>query len=439
AYAAVTSSTEQVFLSYHKIGAAGESLTPSDVIRSVIRCFGKTESGENKLAFQTAASLGPLYFAETKDSTFDTYAKASVSPQTAETAASLRAAIPEDARLAALDTATGARAYQIADRSLATRLFGQDMGLSASRVEIYYQCAFRYFCQYGLRAKPRKRAALDPMQSGTIIHYVLENIIKNCTMKSLISMSDLERKAEVERWLSTYAQEQMGGLQDKTLRFTYLYRRLAVTLNDLISRLTEEFANSSFYPVDFELTIGPKEGKDGIPAYTLPLPDGGTLTINGSVDRVDSYQKDGQTYIRIVDYKTGGKDFALSEVICYGLSMQMLIYLFAIEQNGKERYGNIVPSGILYYPAKRAIFSLNNRNEAPEDIKKEKQKKELGSGLFLMDPAILDAMEHREDSQMAFRFLPVGKAVKSGIKLQDKNGAPEKGLICSEDLKKLHE
>ena len=82
-----------------------------------------------------------------------------------------------------------------------------------------------------------------------------------------------------------------------------------------------------------------------------PLSDGGSIRIIGSVDRVDVMEKDGKSYLRVIDYKSGGKKFDMSQVLS-GLNMQMLIYLFAICENGKERYGDIIPAGVFVFPGK---------------------------------------------------------------------------------------
>ena len=112
--------------------------------------------------------------------------------------------------------------------------------------------------------------------------------------------------------------------------------------------------------IDFELRID----KDGLVApYSLPLPDGGTLQIKGSIDRVDRMERDGKGYLRVVDYKSGGKEFLLSDVL-NGLNMQMLIYLMCLWQNGAQRYGEVVPAGILYMPVKSTPATLGRNASA---------------------------------------------------------------------------
>ncbi len=76
------------------------------------------------------------------------------------------------------------------------------------------------------------------------------------------------------------------------------------------------------------------------------------MRVDGKIDRVDLMDRDGVRYLRVVDYKTGKKEFRLSDIV-YGMNMQMLIYLAALCENGGKRYGEFQPAGVLYMPANR--------------------------------------------------------------------------------------
>ena len=78
------------------------------------------------------------------------------------------------------------------------------MYFSASAIESFYSCRFKYFCQRGLRLSEDKKAELDPMSRGTVIHYVLENLLKKYPGKALSVLSEKEREEEVTKLLEEY-------------------------------------------------------------------------------------------------------------------------------------------------------------------------------------------------------------------------------------------
>ena len=123
--------------------------------------------------------------------------------------------------------------------------------------------------------------------------------------------------------------------------------------------------------------------------------------MEGVVDRVDLMEKEGRRYVRVVDYKSGSKNFKLDDVY-YGLNLQMLIYLFSIWKNGKEDLADCLPAGVLYLPAKDQIITAA-RQTSDEQIARERQKKYKMSGLVLEDPVCITGMER----EAAGVFIPV--------------------------------
>lgn len=170
---------------------------------------------------------------------------------------------------------------------------------------MFYKCPFSYFCKFGLKLNPLKKAELDFAQSGTFIHHCLEKILSENDRDTLREMPDDTLREKIQTVLENYIAEKLGGSADKEPRFLFLLHNLCDTVLDVIKRLIAEFSVSAFIPTDFELSIGP----DGdIQPYRLPLSDGGSIRIIGSVDRVDVMEKDGKSYLRVIDYKSGGKN-----------------------------------------------------------------------------------------------------------------------------------
>ncbi len=288
-------------------------------------------------------------------------------------------------------------------------LYGDRVRLSASRMDKVKSCHFSYFMQYGLKAKARKRAGFDAPEAGTFVHYVLEHVLTGAAVQGGVKVCSEETIRKLTRdAVDEYVFSELGGMENKTPRFRYLFRRLLKSVDLVVGNVVEELKRSDFQPIAFELGFG--EGKD-LPPVELTV-DGLTLSVSGFVDRVDGWVKDGKLYVRVVDYKTGTKSFDLTD-IWHGLSMQMLLYLFTIEEEGGERFGaDLASAGVLYLPAHDVI--VKGSRDLDEGARRDAVDKALTrSGLLLNDPEVLDAMEHLEQGESP-RFLPLKVSKKTG-------------------------
>lgn len=287
----------------------------------------------------------------------------------------------------------------------AEKLYSREINTTASRVDKFYSCKFSFFLQYGLKAKPRNKAGFDAPEVGTFLHYLLEKVTKEASDKGGFSkLDDEEIKTLTRKYVERYAEEVLEGFKDKTGRFKYLFYRLVKDAEKIVLDMAAELRNSHFQPVDFELDFS---GGGDLPPAEVSDEDV-TVKINGRVDRVDGWVHGDKLYLRVVDYKTGKKEFNLSDVVD-GLGIQMLVYLFALENGGKERYGKeIVPAGVLYAPARDEIISAK-KGMSDDEIRKEKEKALKRKGLILMDGDVIRAMEDSDSP----RYIPV-KMYKNG-------------------------
>ena len=131
-----------------------------------------------------------------------------------------------------------------------------------------------------------------------------------------------------------------------------------------------------------------------MPPLTLSLPDGTRISVTGKIDRVDTFTQDGKTYLRVLDYKTGGKEFKLGEVV-EGINLQMFIYLFTLCRDDLPRYGGAKPAGVLYLPTTMPVIDADKSGKAVSDEEREqKQLKHMQmDGLLIDDPVALEAMD----------------------------------------------
>ena len=317
-------------------------------------------------------------------------------------------------------------------RSAVRSLYGDTPSLSASRLGRLSDCRFAYFLQYGLKAKPRQPLEFNASENGTFMHYVLQHVAEELTAQGGFRAVDRAQvEALCDRYVERYVHENLNDFREKSARFVYLFRRLTRDVRAVVCDMAEELSRGDFVPLDFELDFSKPEN---FPPIRLGEGDE-SLILTGIADRVDGFERDGKLYVRVMDYKTGTKTFSLSDV-WYGMGLQMLLYLFALQRSGKTRYGReIVPAGVLYIPARDSIVSAKT-DLSDEEIAAKKVSNKKRSGLLLADDEILQAMERGD----TFRYLPVSFGKDGGYKAKSLATAEQFGQLSrhiDETLKEL--
>lgn len=386
AYMAASAARKKLCVTF--TGEAGAS--PSVIVTSIKDAFPGIE-------IQTHKHIPDLDWIESKEYAFE-YMAEHFSDNTVFSQ-SLKEYFKNDARYSAVKSLADNQDIQLEEAGKAEALFGSDMYLSASRLEDYFNCAFRYFCKFGLSARPRVSAKLDAMQTGTVIHYILERIISDIGSKNLSQLSMPEINVIVNKYLNEYINEKIINADAFSSRFRYQFMRLSAMLCSVVKRLSEEFSQSDFEARAFELNIDVDGAVKPQPVY---LANGGSVRLKGSIDRVDVLEKDNKKYIRVVDYKSGNKMFSLSDVL-YGLNLQMFVYLFTLCNDKNSEYCGI-PAGVLYMHAAKSVASVNKGSEKEELAKKEESEFKM-KGLVLYDENhnILESMEH----DLKGKYIPV--------------------------------
>ena len=264
-------------------------------------------------------------------------------------------------------------------------LYGKKLNLSASQVDRQAECRLSYFLKYGLRLRERKEAAVDPAEFGTYVHAVLENTARDVMAKGGFHQVSLEDTLDIAKTHSdSYVAEHFSGLDSG--RMEYLFRRNVEELDLVVRELWEELSAAGFEPIRFELHFGNggEMAPIGIPAKQIQA------QLQGFVDRVDEYSVGEAKFFRVVDYKTGKKDFDYCDVF-NGVGLQMLLYLFALEKNGQDILGaHPIPAGVQYFPARVPYVKTEG---AAEDATEARRKEWVRKGLLLKDELSLQAMD----------------------------------------------
>ncbi len=391
-YSALTSSSERLFVSYLSGDASGGALCPSSIVRQLEIAFGQRA---------VSAALPGLEMIHSPATVEMEYAKAC--HDDTPFSASLRQSLGMLGRQEAverIETGVNWGAAPQLTPETAKALFGKEMRLSPSKLDRYHECPFLFFCHDGLRLLPRQKVEYSPLESGTVIHMVLEHMLSKYGGKGLSDLTRRTMSHEISALIMDYLRERVDNLEELPMRFRHQFARLTHIIARLLQQLAGEFAQSRFEPVAFEAWVG----EEGVAPLVVPTSDGGTVTVEGKIDRVDEMTGDQGRFARVVDYKSGSKKFALSDLL-YGLNMQMFIYLFSLCQNEPT----LLPSGVLYFPAK--VEALPLPRETDSEILALQHTKSLEmDGLLLDNREALTGMEEALEEV----YIPAGLTKDGG-------------------------
>lgn len=274
------------------------------------------------------------------------------------------------------------------------RLYSNENGrlmFSVSRIEKYAQCPFSYYVQYGLKAKDRKVYEFTAPDLGSFMHDILDQFT-NKIRKDHILWGDLtkERCSEiVNELVNNKLKNETNSILNSNKKYQYFSERFKKTITKSVTVISEQMRKGEFDIFKSEFDFGDFKDSDPI---KLELPSKETVYLKGRVDRIDKVDLNGETYIRIVDYKSGSKNFDLNELY-YGLQIQLLVYLDAILKNSDQILKTqCMPGGILYFKIDNPIIK-SKKALTEEEIQVEVLKKLKMDGLLLKNVELVKAMD----------------------------------------------
>lgn len=195
---------------------------------------------------------------------------------------------------------------------IAQSLFFRDDTLygSVSSFEVFFQCHYRYFLQYGLRLSVNDGQPTIVALMGSIAHAIVEDL-KDYSLNdpSLSGFSLHER-------IHHYFKDLYQIYPHQSAHWSFVEARFYDELTLAINRLLQFEADSDFKFYQSE--------HDFMEEWPLSLDK--KLALRGFVDRIDTRFD----YSRIIDYKSSSHNLSLPKVKA-GLQLQLLTYALVID------------------------------------------------------------------------------------------------------------
>ncbi len=390
--------TEELCLSCSRVSAEGKNLRPSYLIGEIkrlypgISIFEMDKYGPEVLELTVESAKKYLINGlrdseEMKKETWKTlYRWYSSRPEWKES----------------VDCLVSASMYSKSEDSLTKRTAEKLFGLrdaSVSRLERFAACAMAHFLTYGLNLKEREEYEFAALDFGNIFHAALEKYAKKVESVGVdwCEVGENERDQLIEDAIEESIIDYNNTLLHSTARNSYMIPRMKRMMKRTIWAMTKQLEHGDFRPAEHEISFG-----------------------SGKIDRIDICQANDDVYVKILDYKTGNKEFDMV-AFYHGLQMQLVVYMQeALKLEQKKHPGkNIIPAGIFYYHLKDPVV---DRMPDKKSLEEAILKKLCVDGIINGNEEIISKMD--KYFEKTSNVIPVSKT---------KNGYSKASKILDEE------
>lgn len=222
------------------------------------------------------------------------------------------------------------------------RQFSCEREFSATQLEAYAACPFRFFVSQVLRVQPLAAPGVetDYGERGTRVHAVLADLHRRFVRADGGSSSRVPTGAELAAEFERLLGELLGQLPERSELESALLsveQRLLTEWGQAYGGQWEQYLQAQpgaapLGPALLEVAFGQQaaHGAAGAaPALTVGLP-GHTVRITGRIDRIDAAERDGRTMFSVVDYKTGAPQAFTPDDLATGRKLQLALYTLAV-------------------------------------------------------------------------------------------------------------
>ncbi len=394
-YMNLTKPTENLFLSYSKVSAEGKSLRPAYIIQEIKKLYPKMKIvDEEKRTLREQELTNPVVLEYVIEGLRNR--EQGVTEEWKELY-SYYIKNHEEERKKLLDAAFYKKKKEMLTVEQAENLYKDMSRFSVTRLEQFASCAFAHFLNYGLALSTREEYLFAPVDLGNIVHQAMEfygEELKEAGLSWMIEDDELCRKI-VGQSVEKSIEKCGNSVLFSTARNKHMISRIKNLVYRSVWAVAKQMEKGDFKPVGYEIKFR-----------------------SGKIDRVDTCEDDNNVYVKVVDYKTGMKQFDLNSFY-HGLQLQLLIYLnAALEIEKKRSLGKeVIPAGMFYYRMKDPF--VDKGNDTQSAILKELRL----DGLVNADPNVIEHLEH--DLHGTSNYIPIGIKKDGSLSANSKAVMPE--------------
>ncbi|MCL2416206.1 MAG: PD-(D/E)XK nuclease family protein, partial [Defluviitaleaceae bacterium] len=293
------------------------------------------------------------------------------------------------------------------------KLYGGRIRSSVSKLEKYNECAFAYFLRYNINAQRRRLYEVETIDIGNILHNILNDFAQNMISSDILTMDEGNIEKLAENSVAAIIEASDNGILKSSGKYMHFAQRVKEISISSTLALVEHLRRGDFNL--FRNEMGFSDASE-LGFIDVALDSGAIMNLEGRIDRVDIMENNGNSFIKIIDYKSGSATFSLSEVY-YGIQLQLLIYLGAFlsglqRSKGADFIGEILPAAVFYFNLANPIIGFSKKlDDNPEAVRQNLLKEFRLSGIVLDENDVIFGLDREiaGDSDI----IPVG--LKKGV------------------------
>ncbi len=428
-YLNLTKPSGYLYLSYARINGQGKSLRPAYLVDMIRKLFPGLQVSYPQMKSLTEQIVTPREGLRYLAQTLREYAAGNLSREEQPLTFTLYQAYGEETLgdiRGKLEQAAFRRYRDSGlSRAVARALYGKELENSVTRLETYAACAYRHFLQYGLTLREREEFGFETVDLGNVYHGVLELFAGKLTEAGYTWFTFPEEFGEraVREALEEYAAVYGETVLYSSARNEYALTRMARILTRTVIALQSQLKKGVFQPREYELSF---RFANELEHVNVALSREEKMYLRGRIDRMDVAEDAEHVYVKVIDYKSGSRQFQLA-ALYYGLQLQLAVYMNVAMELEARRHPDkeIVPAAMLYYhvddPVVESAAELDD-----EEINQQILEKLRMSGVVNGEPDIVEKLDGSMEQRSS--VIPVEKK-------KDGSFTSRSGVLSREELK----
>ena len=239
--------------------------------------------------------------------------------------------------------------------------------VSASRLEVYGSCPFRYFIERGLKAEEPDAFETSGKSRGDVFHKALQLLSQRLTKQAKaadltvtdpqspwMTITEDECRQQIDEIIRGETEDYREGVYLSDNETKLQLEQIINTCSDIAWVMIGQVRKSRVKDMYFEEYFGP--GSRRLPPVEIELEHGRKAVLTGIIDRLDVIDVpedeagEGSEAVRVIDYKTGNDEIDLNQIE-QGYKLQLMIYMNVAESSAGADV-EAEPAGVFYFKIK---------------------------------------------------------------------------------------